>query len=72
MEKEPAGEQLVICTTHQLMKYYQAFDLLIIDEVDSFPLPAAPSSTLLPKMPSKRRAAAFSHGDAAKGPGNCC
>lgn len=42
MEKEPAGEQLVICTTHQLMKYYQAFDLLIIDEVDSFPFAGSP------------------------------
>lgn len=29
--------QLVICTTHQLLRFYQAFDLLIIDEVDAFP-----------------------------------
>lgn len=29
--------QLLVCTTHQLFKYYQAFDLLIIDEVDAFP-----------------------------------
>jgi len=28
---------LIIATTHQLMKFYRAFDLLIIDEVDSFP-----------------------------------
>ena len=28
---------LVIVTTHQLLKFYQAFDLLIIDEVDAFP-----------------------------------
>lgn len=28
---------LVICTTHQLYRYHQAFDLLIIDEVDAFP-----------------------------------
>lgn len=28
---------LVIATTHQLMKFYKAFDLLIIDEVDAFP-----------------------------------
>lgn len=34
---EPKDEQLVICTTHQLLKFYQAFDLLVIDEVDSFP-----------------------------------
>ena len=34
---EPELEQLTICTTHQLMKFYHAFDLLVIDEVDSFP-----------------------------------
>ena len=28
---------LVIATTHQLLKFYQAFDLLLIDEVDAFP-----------------------------------
>ena len=27
----------MIATTHQLLKFYQAFDLLIIDEVDAFP-----------------------------------
>ncbi|WP_416353878.1 DEAD/DEAH box helicase [Agrilactobacillus fermenti] len=29
--------QMTICTTHQLLRYYHAFDLLIIDEVDAFP-----------------------------------
>ena len=28
---------LVIATTHQLLKFYQTFDLLIVDEVDAFP-----------------------------------
>lgn len=28
---------LVIATTHQLIKFYRAFDLLIVDEVDAFP-----------------------------------
>ena len=28
---------IVICTTHQLYRYYQSFDLLIIDEIDAFP-----------------------------------
>ncbi|EFR45243.1 DEAD/DEAH box helicase [Streptococcus pseudoporcinus] len=28
---------LVIATTHQLLKFYKAFHLIIIDEVDSFP-----------------------------------
>lgn len=34
---EAKDEQLIICTTHQLLKFYRAFDLLVIDEVDSFP-----------------------------------
>lgn len=29
--------QLTICTTHQLLRFYQAFDLLVVDEVDAFP-----------------------------------
>lgn len=29
--------QLVLATTHQLLKFREAFDVLIIDEVDSFP-----------------------------------
>ncbi|HFI0467895.1 TPA: DEAD/DEAH box helicase [Streptococcus suis] len=28
---------LVVATTHQLLKFYQAFDLILIDEVDAFP-----------------------------------
>lgn len=28
---------LIICTMHQLYRYHQAFDLLIMDEVDAFP-----------------------------------
>lgn len=29
--------QIVVCTTHQLIRFQSAFDMLIIDEVDSFP-----------------------------------
>lgn len=29
--------QLVICTTHQLFRFKEAFDVLIIDEIDAFP-----------------------------------
>ena len=32
--------QLTICTTHQLLRFYRAFDNLIVDEVDSFPYAA--------------------------------
>ncbi|MDY6062317.1 MAG: helicase-related protein [Erysipelotrichaceae bacterium] len=28
---------LIVCTTHQLYRYYQYFDLLILDEPDAFP-----------------------------------
>lgn len=28
---------LLISTTHQLFKFYQAFDLIVVDEVDAFP-----------------------------------
>ncbi|MEG0749373.1 MAG: DEAD/DEAH box helicase [Carnobacterium sp.] len=31
--------QLVIATTHQLLRFSQAFDVLIIDEIDAFPFP---------------------------------
>ncbi|MEE6726598.1 helicase-related protein [Pediococcus acidilactici] len=34
--------QLVLCTTHQLLRFYHAFDVLIIDEVDSFPFAMNP------------------------------
>ena len=29
---------LIVCTSHQLYRYYKSFDLLILDEVDAFPL----------------------------------
>ena len=29
---------LIVCTCHQLHRYYRTFDLLILDEVDAFPL----------------------------------
>lgn len=32
-----AQAQLTIATIHQLVRYYQAFDLVIFDEVDAFP-----------------------------------
>lgn len=28
---------IIVCTMHQLYRYYQTFDLLIMDEVDAFP-----------------------------------
>ena len=37
MEKPYAYTQLVLATTHQLFRFHEAFDVLIIDEVDAFP-----------------------------------
>ncbi|MDN6626101.1 MAG: DEAD/DEAH box helicase family protein [Pisciglobus halotolerans] len=37
MEEPYQYTQLVIATTHQLMRFKEAFDFLIIDEVDAFP-----------------------------------
>lgn len=34
--------QLTVCTTHQLLRFYHAFDNLIIDEVDAFPYASNP------------------------------
>lgn len=36
-EHRTGSAQLILATTHQLMRYDQAFDVLIIDEVDAFP-----------------------------------
>lgn len=35
--------ELIISTTHQLLRYKNAFDVMIIDEVDAFPYHADPS-----------------------------
>jgi competence protein ComFA len=34
--------KLLVCTTHQLLRFFHAFDLLIIDEVDAFPFVGNP------------------------------
>jgi competence protein ComFA len=41
---EDRGKQapLTISTTHQLLRYYKAFDVVIIDEVDAFPYSVEP------------------------------
>ena len=37
VEEPYRNTSLVICTTHQLLRFEAAFDLLIVDEVDAFP-----------------------------------
>ena len=34
--------QLTVCTTHQLLRFERAFDWIIVDEVDAFPLATSP------------------------------
>jgi len=36
-ERKDAGDQFVVCTVHQLLRYRDYFDLVIVDEVDAFP-----------------------------------
>lgn len=36
-EEKMEGAQFIIATTHQLLRYEEAFDVMIIDEVDAFP-----------------------------------
>ncbi|GCF93414.1 DNA helicase [Enterococcus florum] len=37
-----AGNQFIVCTVHQLFRYFQLFDLIILDEVDAFPYAGDP------------------------------
>lgn len=37
MEERYRYTKLLVCTTHQLLRFFEAFDVLIIDEVDAFP-----------------------------------
>ena len=30
-------DRLVVCTTHQAIRFYKAFDLIVVDEVDAYP-----------------------------------
>ncbi|MEN2768728.1 DEAD/DEAH box helicase [Ornithinibacillus xuwenensis] len=36
-EEKEGTAQIIISTTHQLLRYYKTFDVMIIDEVDAFP-----------------------------------
>ena len=40
--RENLGGALVVCTTHQLYRYPQAFDVLVLDEPDAFPFHGDP------------------------------
>lgn len=42
-ETKDATAQLIIATTHQLLRFQDAFDVVIIDEIDAFPFHKDPS-----------------------------
>lgn len=52
--KDKSGSaQLVIATTHQLLRYKFAFDVLVIDEIDAFPYDADPTLPVVTKRSVK-------------------
>lgn len=42
-EDKAGNAQLILATTHQLLRYQDAFDVMVIDEIDAFPFHADPS-----------------------------
>lgn len=49
--------QLIITTTHQLLRFKRAFDTLIIDEIDSFPFHKDPTLQFATMRAAKKKAA---------------
>src|SRR5690606_23829891 len=54
-ETKDATSSLIIATTHQLLRYQHAFDVLIIDEIDAFPFHADPSLAFAANRAKKER-----------------
>src|SRR5699024_9007844 len=48
--------QLIITTTHQIIRYQQAFDIMIIDEIDAFPFHHDPNLATLANRACKKDA----------------
>lgn len=46
--------QLIVSTTHQLLRFHHAFDLMIIDEIDAFPYHKDPSLPYAAKRALKK------------------
>ena len=57
MEEPYAYTQLVISTTHQLFRFKDAFDVIIIDEIDAFPFYLDESLQFTVKKAQKKKAA---------------
>ncbi|MGJ9457632.1 DEAD/DEAH box helicase [Oceanobacillus sp. CF4.6] len=52
-EDKLGAAQLIIATTHQLLRYQKAFDVMIIDEIDAFPYHADKSLPYAAKRSKK-------------------
>lgn len=53
-EDKDGSVQFIIATTHQLLRFYKAFDVVIIDEIDAFPYHADPSLPYATKRAKKQ------------------
>ncbi|CQR46392.1 Transcription-repair-coupling factor [Paraliobacillus sp. PM-2] len=56
-EKSETPSQLTIATTHQLIRFARAFDVVIIDEIDAFPFHADPQLPYVTKRAATENAA---------------
>ncbi|WP_324777876.1 DEAD/DEAH box helicase [Virgibacillus senegalensis] len=56
-EDKTGDGQLVLATTHQLLRFARAFDVLIIDEIDAFPYHKDPSLPFAAARAAKKEAA---------------
>ncbi|WP_186580793.1 DEAD/DEAH box helicase [Aquibacillus kalidii] len=56
-EEKQGAAQLIIATTHQLLRFAHAFDVMIIDEIDAFPFHADSSLPFAAKRAVKPSAA---------------
>src|SRR5690625_213280 len=52
-EKDEGVAQIIITTTHQLLRYKEAFDMMVIDEIDAFPYHADPMLPLATQRAKK-------------------
>lgn len=56
LEREKSA-RLVVSTTHQLLRFYRAFDVMIVDEIDAFPYAVDEMLQYAVRQASKERAA---------------
>ncbi|GAF10681.1 ComF operon protein A [Paenibacillus pini JCM 16418] len=52
---------ITLATTHQLIRFYQTFDLVVIDELDAFPYHNDPMLLLLRSRPANQKAGLYTY-----------